>query len=332
MLSKLYILLFLVIFVFGCQRESPNLDITKLKFPPKNILESWSNKKWVFLTTNCKYLESDKYLYMFDVLSDHDISLEITNGFFTSVASEAELGILAYAQWENSPNSNPGSSIILKTSMSSVVLFKAKLGIHGLTWSPNGKQLAFFLGNGSNGWDNQEMCVLDVGSKVVTKYGKIDCWKPDQIIHNPQLLGFQLTWSSQSDELFYATKEKYLKKVDLITGKHYEIGKGCIPVLEKGKKLYFLLDKPFSIRELDLASGKVDNIFTAKNIPAFGKTVISPDMEYIAVNVLPSGVKSPEIETFIFGFKEGPLGVIPKKVLGWTRKVQDGASRKRESR
>lgn len=249
------------------------------------------------------------------------------HGWIDRVAVHHRTGRIAYSRY-----SNVRQHCLCLTAVNGGLteLFKAPQTIHSLSWSVDGKRLAFVVGECGNfgRWYGQRLYVVILKDEskrpIIEDLGKIDLQASGGMQGAPHII-----WSQSGKSLFWVGREKCVTQYDLMSRQHMVHGKAERLYLADKEKLLVARSNPpwlsmWRLVWIPINGEEEDKIIEFQDVEDMGRGLLVPETPILSVAVReqmkPRHSKNPWIRTVFINIKSGKMiGRIDFPVVGYIR-------------
>jgi hypothetical protein len=315
-ISIVIVILFNCLYLQGCHanlhnQEKDVREVDHLFNSPCSFLSRWtlltvhSNKIW-----GINYNDEQSQAPLNDYQWAKNIQrfretygkqiLEVTDTFsIDSSASNSITGDIAYtAQYRDTRSQHEALNryelkIIDSSCKKTFTIFRSSQMIHSLSWSPNGKSVAFMVGVKEPFVDWGPQClylIREVNStdeKSVQDLGYISVNNVSRVF-DPRLSAPQIIWSEDGESLFWVSKKNRIMERNCLTLQSKDRFK-----THKVERLYgvfktrFLVgkSKPWRLSWLDTDDPKAEKKIIRLGIAGLGTALFIPDSSVICLAV-----------------------------------------------
>lgn len=207
------------------------------------------------------------------------------------------------------------------------ILFVAPETIHSLSWSPDGKRLAFFVGDAKNpgGWFPQQLFIVntEANSEPATIcLAKTTIQTPSEFYRD--MFAPQIVWSEDSQFLYWIDNDRQVVRAALSTGKQDRVGNAECVLAFKGKSLFIARKNPWRLVRRSVDTEVESKIAVFEHVEAIGLGVLVPNSSVLAVVVSDRQprkyMKNPWMPTLFVDLESGRLcGRIGEPIVGFCR-------------
>jgi Tol biopolymer transport system component len=207
------------------------------------------------------------------------------------------------------------------------VMFTAPEMIHSLSWSPDGSQLAFFVGDAANGtvWLPQQLFALRFAADtkpVVMSFGKTTIYGPKEFSRN--LMEPQIVWSADGKSICFIDGDKNIVWLAIESGKKSTIG-SAERVFGTINGMFVIARKsPWRLMRMSSDGQNESVITTLDRAESVGIGTMVPDSTVLSVVVRERQprqyMKNPWMPTLFVDLESGSMcGRIGEPIVGYFR-------------